>query len=341
MMRHNQPMDGLVYLSGEDICLARGELRGALKASGKGDAGLAYDGQVAIVCGETPKVAQRMGFSHFDGSLVGSCEPEIASIIEIALAAIREVRPVSIGFSVKTGGRVPARNLFYSLDSAARDDGLKVRHREPSATLFAVLGDDLAYVGWVGSVAQRGSVMGRRGSQMPYSRPVVMDPRLSRAMVNLTGLPPGRRVLDPFMGPGGLAIEASHLGLRYLGVEIDPDIASGARRNLSALAVPGMVEQVEGDSRGLSSLLIDGEVFDGILTDPPFGRSASLGGSSHSDLVERVMEQARPHLERGSPLVLDTPFGKDLELIGFELQDHYAHRVHRSMTRHILVMESV
>jgi tRNA (guanine10-N2)-dimethyltransferase len=167
-----------------------------------------------------------------------------------------------------------------------------------------------------------------------------MDPRLARAMLNISGLPPGSRILDPFMGPGGLAVEASHLGLRYTGIEIDPEILSGARRNLEYLGGDIPARGVLGDSRRMDELDLGPErYFDGIVTDPPFGRSASLRGSEGGRLVREVLGKAHRLLREGSPVVLDAAdptFLNDLE--GFRLELTLPHRVHRSLTRHIIVL---
>jgi tRNA (guanine10-N2)-dimethyltransferase len=175
---------------------------------------------------------------------------------------------------------------------------------------------------------------------MPFSRPIVMDPRLARAMVNLSGLPPGSRVLDPFMGPGGLVIEASHLGMRCTGIEIDPVILSGARRNIEMLGGPGPARTILGDSRELPSVdLGPDRSFDGIVTDPPFGRSASLKGSTRDGLVPLVLEAASSMLDHGSPVVLDLSDPSSIgDNEGYSVITMVPHRVHRSLTRHVTVL---
>ncbi|MGA1847905.1 MAG: TRM11 family SAM-dependent methyltransferase [Thermoplasmatota archaeon] len=203
---------------------------------------------------------------------------------------------------------------------------------------------DKAYIGWIGEWTQRNSAALRRGSRMPFNRPVMMDPRLARVLVNLSGLPPGSLILDPFLGPGGLAIEAAHLGLEVIGMEMDPVICKGARENVSHQGLSDSIRIIEGDSRELckdpGSLGI--AKIDGIITDPPFGRSAGTMGKDPGDLLVEVLREVADLMDAGAPLVLDSSSPGILEnLPGFDLERRFDIRVHRSMTRSIGVLEKI
>ena len=179
---------------------------------------------------------------------------------------------------------------------------------------------------------------------MPFERPVVMAPSLSRAMVNLSGLPPGSRVLDPFMGPGGLMIEAGLVGLECTGVEIDEEVAAGALKNIEHMGLSESVDVHMGDSRYLTSMkwFLDKAPFDGIITDPPFGRSARIGGESAGGLLVEVISTTLPHLRDGAPVVLDVVDVEVLDrLEGLEIVDTYPIYVHKSMTRHLTLLRKV
>ena len=47
-------------------------------------------------------------------------------------------------------------------------------------------------------------------------------PQMVRALLNIVGVRPGSRVLDPFVGSGTTALEASLLGVECIGVDISP-----------------------------------------------------------------------------------------------------------------------
>lgn len=335
-------MKALVYLSGENVKLAYAELKGTLKALGSPSEVRERIGQAAILDMPAPGLARRMGFCHFDGEILFETGPDPESIISTCREGMKEADPSSIGFTVKSDGGMPLNRIFKGLEEASRGLGIRMDHRTPSFRQFAVIAGGRAFIGRVTGETDRKALLARRGSMMPFNRPVIMDPRLARAMVNLSGLPPGSRILDPFMGPGGLAIEASHLGISCLGVEIDEKVQEGSLRNIVQWGSGGTITAIRGDSRQLRELIPrDIDHFDGIVTDPPFGRSAALGNATAEGLLSEVLIEVRPLLRRGSPVVLDMPSAMEWDNEGlYSLTECYEHRVHRSLTRHILVMKA-
>jgi len=336
-------MYGLVYLSGEDHSLAVAEVRGALRAMGSERAIIDDRHLWVILDGPPPPgLASRLGFCHFAGVIEAELGP--AGTGELAAAArevlLRYTGDKGVSFEAKSSTEVPRSAVFSSLESTAREMGIKVAHRDYGRKLFAISSKDMTYLGWVTSETDRKVMLNRTGSRMPYNRPIVMDPRIARAMVNLSGLPPGSRVLDPFLGPAGLAIEAAHLGIGCIGIEIEPSILQGARTNIEAQGLKGYVIPILGDSRDLERALPEGAgPFDGIVTDPPFGRSASLKGSERGALIADVIGKAACLLQQGSPIVLDSPDRTAYSRIpGCRIVLEHPHRVHRSLTRYIAVL---
>ncbi|GIQ99269.1 MAG: hypothetical protein CM15mP6_2860 [Methanobacteriota archaeon] len=67
-----------------------------------------------------------------------------------------------------------------------------------------------------------GTYNGISPTDRPFFKPVTLDPRLARLMVSLSfsGGPPSM-IVDPFCGTGGIAIEASLLGLEVLASDLD------------------------------------------------------------------------------------------------------------------------
>jgi tRNA (guanine10-N2)-dimethyltransferase len=339
-------MKGFVLLTGEAPDLALAEVNGALKALSSSEKAERVEGQIAVMNGAPPPgLAKRLGFSHFTGILDEVRSLELEDIIKGAKASLEKVqKPVSVSFRVKVPkGKAPfsSSNLFETMDRIAREKGYAVRHRDPDQKLFVIVGEK-AYIGRITMITERLSTNSRRGSKMPYNRPIVMDPRLARVLVNLSGLPPKSMIVDPFLGPAGLAVEAAHLGIKVLGIEKEAEIYHGARVNVEHLGLSDMIEIRSGDSRKLRDLpwMKGYEGFDGIITDPPFGRSATTGGADPGKLLNEVLSEVSSLLDKGAPLVLNS-HSPDLieDISGFELMERYSFRVHRSMTRHIAVLK--
>ena len=179
-------------------------------------------------------------------------------------------------------------------------------------------------------VVNRRSFELRKVAERPFFSPISLHPKYARALVNLTEVRRGERLLDPFCGTGGLLIEAATIGVRALGSDISEDMVQGARENMEhfGLTWEGIEKGDIGDVRDLF-----GEV-DAVATDPPYGRSTSTRRESLGDLYPRALRSICGAVKSGgrAGVVLPRPCPSspgDLELEGTHLQ-----RVHRSLTRH-------
>jgi 16S rRNA (guanine(966)-N(2))-methyltransferase RsmD len=84
---------------------------------------------------------------------------------------------------------------------------------------------------------------------------------------------PEARFLDLFAGAGGVGLEALSRGAaRAVLVERDPDAAAALRRNVVGLRVGGAARVLPMDvGRALNRLAAEGERFDLVFLDPPYG----------------------------------------------------------------------
>ncbi len=341
-------MTGFLYLSGENPPLARAELLSALQAMGVHGQPVIFLDRIALFEEDIPSgLVNRLGMCHFAGVLERVSSPEMESIMAAVGSTIERLDE---GFSLSPMVRMPrgtlpfkAEELFHRIEGAIRAAGRRLRLRMPDRKIFVVVAKE-AYVGLITETSPRSELMSRRGSNLAFSRPVMMDPRVSRSMVNLLGLPVGSSILDPFMGPGGLIMEAARMGYDCTGIEMDPRVLEGALKNLDREGLSERVLSILGDSRSIGSIrgVTAKAPFDGLLTDPPFGRSASSGGSDPGELLRAVLSMTRPLLAEGAPVVLDAPDERMLNgMEGYELSSVQKIRVHKSLTRHIGVLKVV
>jgi len=86
---------------------------------------------------------------------------------------------------------------------------------------------------WIGY--QRDSEVGD-GSLHPTQKPVALLAWALETCAVLDGL-----VIDPFMGSGSLGVACHRAGLRYLGVEIDPEHYATARERLTRETAQGLL----------------------------------------------------------------------------------------------------
>lgn len=64
------------------------------------------------------------------------------------------------------------------------------------------------------------------------------NPQVARAFLNIFGVKPGQRVLDPFCGSGTTLVECAHVGALGIGTDINPLAVTIARAKLKALCTP-------------------------------------------------------------------------------------------------------
>jgi tRNA (guanine10-N2)-dimethyltransferase len=207
----------------------------------------------------------------------------------------------------------------------------------PHKTFFGTITNDNFVLGIKLAEIVPAPFMQRRPGKRPFFHPSAMVPKLARCMVNLARPRPGDLVLDPFCGTGSFLIEAGLLGYRAVGFDAKRHMVEGSRRNLTFFNI-----KYEGlgvaDARHLPLAAVDC-----IVTDPPYGRSASTLGYTTREIVHGFLAVAVDRIGKGQRICMAAPktigIGEMAETQGFtHVQSHLVY-VHRSLTREICVLE--
>ena len=213
----------------------------------------------------------------------------------------------------------------------------KVNLKKPDKTFFGVLTSDKMVFGLKLTEMETKTFSERRPRKKPFFHPSAMPSKLARCMVNLARAKSGELVLDSFCGTGSVMVEAAFVGCRVLGFDVQRRMAEGTRRNLKHFGV-----EAEGlviaDSRKLPLTRIDH-----VVTDPPYGKSATTMKSTTKQIVEGVLSSALPLLRVGQLICIASPKTLNIARIGAELgykhlESHFAY-VHGTLTREIAVFE--
>lgn len=189
-------------------------------------------------------------------------------------------------------------------------------------------------LGWlaVESVREYGS---RAPTDRPFFQPGSMDPLLARALVNIAGAEPGRTLVDPMCGTGGVLIEGGLVGASVLGVDAQAKMARGTAENLAAL-VPD--EHVLGTMRGdATALPLADDAADAVVFDAPYGRQSKIANLDLGELVAGALTEARRIADR-AVVVADRSWETEARDAGWTVDARFERRVHRSLTRHVLVL---
>ena len=193
----------------------------------------------------------------------------------------------------------------------------------------------------------------RTAPMRPFFKPVSLDPKLARAMVNLA-CPNGGRLLDPFCGTGGIIVEGVLRGLDCAGSDLAWPMVTGTRENAAWAQGRGGTGIFE--ILNASALELQGTwtgPFDGFVFDPPYGRNAWKSGDGF-ELLQGALSECAALAHEASNLVTLIPwnpqnidsiedgiaFGKTWEEIsesftaaGWSIESTAPIRVHRSLAR--------
>jgi tRNA (guanine10-N2)-dimethyltransferase len=215
----------------------------------------------------------------------------------------------------------------------------KVNLKTPDKTFLGILTDNRIVFGLKQTEIQTKTFSERRPRKKPFFHPSAMPSKLARCMVNLARAHAGDTVLDPFCGTGSVMIEAALIGCHVLGLDIQRRIIVGCRENLKHFSVNPEGLAVA-DSRKLPLTRIDC-----LVTDPPYGKSASTMKSTTKQVVEGVLGSAHSLICEGQRICIASPKTLNIAKLGTELgykhlESHFAY-VHRTLTREVAVFQKI
>ena len=171
----------------------------------------------------------------------------------------------------------------------------------------------------------------------------------ARALVNVAGARPGATLLDPMCGTGGLPLEAGLVGADAVACDAQPKMVRGARRNFREYLDGGGADDsgrpdADGPSpdwhvaRGdATALPLSDDAVDGVAFDAPYGRQSKIARHELADLVGGALAEATRVAPR-AVLVADRDWRGPARDAGWTVDAAFERRVHRSLTRHVLVL---
>ncbi|MBI5872274.1 methyltransferase domain-containing protein [archaeon] len=292
---------------------------------------------------EVLALAGTRGFMLFDNLLILNCPKfdfsrlaftkKVLELIFICKAGNYECAADKIDWEGHYRGNFSVR-AFNSLKSEAELAGLiwhklkkpKVNLSNPSSQFEFYFVRDKAVCGLLLSEQKQGFQVLKYGS-------IALSPKLARAVINLTAIKPEQTLLDPFCGTGGFLVEASKLGFKALGSDINRKMIYYAKKNLRGFGI----KNCKVLNQDATKIKLDSKV-DAIATDLPYGRRSSLHKQGLNKLVNNFLKNADKILNKHSRMVVILPFTPKIPKC-FKSRAVIKNRIHRSLTRHIVVVE--
>lgn len=339
-------------LSGENLTLPASEVKAILEAEGYTYESVVILDQVMRVQAkvESVKVVQkRAAFTRLSAKEIFVCDAT-QTAIEKAASKIdfKKILSPNETFAVRVtriknyaDSEINTMNLEICLGKIILQNAkdAKVNLKQPDKTFVGIITNDLLVFGLKMTEMTIKTFSERRPRKKPFFHPSAMPSKLARCMVNLAHGKTEALLLDPFCGTGSTLIEASLVGCRALGIDAQKRMIVGSKKNLKhfGLQAEGLVFA---DARKLPLFSVDC-----VVTDPPYGKSASTLKSTTKELVEEVLSSSYQLLDVGQRVCIASPKTLGIsslgEALGFKhVESHFAY-VHRTLTREICLFEKV
>ncbi len=284
-------------------------------------------------------LSTKLAMTHHIVSVILKCDPLESSILESVRAAEITVPPGET-FSVRVkqvrGSFIPATRMERLIGEVIfeRNRGAKVDLTNPDHRFRVIVTKDSCVFGEVLASIDRGQFWDRKPHKKPFFYPGAISPDIARAIVNLCEIRQDDLVLDPFCGTGGILLEAGMIRAQVLGIDVQESMVRGADLNLRSHGFE--YHLASGDACNLP--LKDGSI-DAVVTDPPYGRSAVVIAESVESLYKNALMELYRVMKAGGRAVVVSDFELSWAAeIGFVVTGLYKNRVHRSLTRYIMVL---
>jgi len=331
-------MEILFYLSGEHENMSKIEVQSLLENHNQ-EYEILEDLEQILVCRIDDcslEIFNRLAMTHSIHSYHGSCAAELNEILLLA----ENLGPVSESYCVRVqrieGCSPKLSTLMLEREIGAAIKGDKVDLKNPDIHVQGYLSQDQFLLTKLIQNLNRSEILKRTPHLRPYFHPSSISPILSRTICNICGVTKGKTVFDPFCGTGGLLIEAGLLGATLHGSDIDSEMVAGCSENLSHYNLNASLEICD------ATQLKSSEIFDIVITDPPYGRASTTMGIDIKTLYQKAATSIFKTLKpKGNACIL-SPHTLQLEEIaenaGFSILKSCSIRIHKSLTRKIVFL---
>lgn len=325
----------LFELSGELRDMPRDEAVRTVETESAGDCRVLADGPGYLVMscpdGCLDPVAGRLALTHTIGRFLGSYDPaDLSGLAQAELPAgtfaVRHKRFAGMMPEVdsqklirRAGGILAQKN--------------QVDLKEPD-TVVRLLLSDRVEVYLEQKVFDFDLLRERKVSERPFFSPISLHPKFARALINLTGVPRGGTVLDPFCGTGGIVIEAADMGMKAIASDFDPEMVAGCRENMDFYHLK-LADYETADIGDIAERFAE---VDAIACDPPYGRSTKTGGEEVEHIWRRALEAFPKTLCPGGRAGVVLP--RELTTDTMVREHVYEQFVHGSLSRHYHVFRA-
>jgi tRNA (guanine10-N2)-dimethyltransferase len=282
------------------------------------------------------KISKRAAMTHHIIKVMGiggRGEQEIMDTVEKNMPDFDGTYSVRVK-RVRDYSEINTEFMEGKIGSIFHKNGKRANLKNPQIRFRVVLTEDKGIFGCLLSSIDRSIFESRKPHNKPFFYPGVLMPRVARALVNISM--PQEYLLDPFCGTGGILVEGGLIGIKVIGGDMQRKILLGAKMNLEHYNLDYSLMYEDA-----CRLALRNESVDAVVTDPPYGRSAAIKAESLEYMLAISMKEIHRVLKNNKRAVIvsERPIEKLAQDAGFKVIEKHLQRVHKSLTRRILVLE--
>lgn len=191
----------------------------------------------------------------------------------------------------------------------------------------------------------------RKAHKRPELHPTALNPKLARALINLSGAE--NEIMDPFCGAGGILIEAGLIGIKPIGCDLYKTMLKKAKINLDYYKIKNY-KLINQDALKIK------KKYNYIITDLPYGLNTSIwiqeGNKNRKIPLKQTNKKEKTKNLEGFYLkflknlkrimkkkaVVIFPhyvdYKKLIKKANLNIEKEFSQFIHRSLTRKIVVL---
>jgi tRNA (guanine10-N2)-dimethyltransferase len=333
-----------VYISGEHIDVAQAEVNALVRLLKLDE--ILWEDRIGLIdspVNPVPFLLERAALVKEAGIVLTETTELDTLESELSEDVLKNSIESTDTFSVRTIS-LAEKNKFK--DRQEIESGLGARIKQvtgagvsldsPQSRILVLLSKDSIRVCETFASELRPNLRAREPGRKPFFHPSMMNATLARVMCNLAGVMPDEIVLDPFCGGGGILCEASLIGAKTVGIDLNWRLLTGGIENLTAIGNNHTF--IQGDVRNIPI-----HECDCIVTDPPYGRASSTRGAHAVRLVESLLRNVDSILRRrNESLCICGSSEMNIQNLvrnsGLEVSQTLHIRVHSGLVREILTI---
>lgn len=168
----------------------------------------------------------------------------------------------------------------------------------------------------------------RKAHKKTYNHPTSLDPRLAKALINITGT---NEFIDPFCGVGGIVIEGLIQGRKAQGSDISKELIGKAKINAENYGLQAKFETI-------NALELNKKT-QAIITDLPYGRNSIL-----TEELEELYKKFFTHAQKLTTTMMigmmkENPIEEQLQGTTWKIKHRFDIYVHKSLSRTFLLLK--